>query len=142
MPFILAGTGRVGTETLEEIQAYIEEIGSTSVLIVQNAVVVAVWGVVAHKSNLHSCRRSRLNALIGMPVDEGKINPDDTFEKLGIDDNKPALTPEEKQAAVRDLLEVRSGVYHLTTHESEGDRNKNRLADPTFSAHSAITIST
>jgi CubicO group peptidase (beta-lactamase class C family) len=53
-------------------------------------------------------------------VSEGKINLDDTLEKLSIDDKKPSLTPVEKQATVRDLLEARSGVYHPTVYETKG----------------------
>jgi CubicO group peptidase (beta-lactamase class C family) len=107
-------------QKLAGIREYIEEIGSTSAMIVQHGVVVAAWGDVAHKSNLHSCRKSLLNSLIGIAVAEGKIDPNDTLEKLGIDDNKPSLTAEEKQATVRDLLEARSGVYHPTVYETKG----------------------
>jgi CubicO group peptidase (beta-lactamase class C family) len=108
------------TEKLATIKTYVEQIGSTSSMIVQHGVVVAAWGDVARKSNLHSCRKSLLNSLIGIAVADGKINPDDTLEKLGIDDNKPSLTPQEKQATVRDLLEARSGVYHPTVYETKG----------------------
>ena len=108
------------SQKLAGIREYIEEIGSTSAMIVQHGVVVAAWGDVAHKSNLHSCRKSLLNSLIGIAVAEGKIDPGDTLEKLGIDDNKPSLTAEEKQATVRDLLEARSGVYHPTVYETKG----------------------
>jgi CubicO group peptidase (beta-lactamase class C family) len=97
-----------------------EEIGSTSVIIVQHGVVVAEWGDVAHQSNLHSCRKSLLNSLIGIAVAEGKINLNNTLEKLGVDDNKPSHTDVEKQATVRDLLEARSGVYHPTDYETKG----------------------
>jgi len=107
-------------EKLARIHDYIEEIGSTSAMIVQHGVVVASWGAVTRKSNLHSCRKSLLNALIGIAVAQGKIDPDDTLEKLGIDDKKPSLTVEEKQATVRDLLEARSGVYHPTVYETQG----------------------
>jgi CubicO group peptidase (beta-lactamase class C family) len=89
-------------------------------MVVQHGVVVAAWGDVEHKSNLHSCRKSLLNSLIGIAIAEGKINPDETLDNLGIDDNKPSLTKEEKQATVRDLLEARSGVYHPTVYETKG----------------------
>src|SRR5580700_5269382 len=107
-------------ESLAKTRDYLEEIGSTSAMIVQHGVVVAAWGDVAHRSNLHSCRKSLLNFLLGIAVADGKINLDDTLEKLGIDDNKPSLTPQEKQATVRDLLEARSGVYHPTVYETKG----------------------
>src|SRR5580704_3292586 len=107
-------------KNLAAIRDYIEEIGSTSAMIVQHGVVVAAWGDIAHKSNLHSCRKSLLNSLIGIAVAEGKINLDDTIEKLSIDDKKPSLTAVEKHATVRDLLEARSGVYHPTVYETRG----------------------
>jgi CubicO group peptidase (beta-lactamase class C family) len=105
---------------LAKIHDYVEEIGSTSAMIVQHGTVVAAWGDVAHKSNLHSCRKSLLNSLIGIAVADGKINLDDSLDKLGVDDNKPSLTAVEKQARVRDLLEARSGVYHPTVYETKG----------------------
>jgi CubicO group peptidase (beta-lactamase class C family) len=105
-------------DKLAKIHAYVEEIGSTSVMIVQHGVVVAAWGDVAHKANVHSCRKSLLNALIGIEVARGKIKLDDSLQALSIDDNAPSLTPEEKQATVRDLLEARSGVYHPTVYET------------------------
>jgi CubicO group peptidase (beta-lactamase class C family) len=108
------------TKQLGKIHEYVEEIGSTSAMIVQHGVVVAAWGDVAHRSNLHSCRKSLLNSLIGIAVAEGKINLDDTLDKLSIDDNKPSLTAAEKQATVRDLLEARSGVYHPAAYETKG----------------------
>ena len=107
-------------EKLAGIHGYVEEIGSTSAMIVQHGVVVAAWGDIAHKSNLHSCRKSLLNSLIGIALAEGKINLDDSLEKLGIDDNEPSLTAVEKRATVRDLLEARSGVYHPTVYETKG----------------------
>src|SRR6202522_86230 len=118
----LASPERAGwsAKKLGKIHEYVEEMGSTSALIVQHGVVVAAWGDVAHKSNLHSCRKSLLNALIGIAVAGGKINLNDTLEKLGIDDKKPSLTEAEKQATVHDLLEARSGVYHPAAYETKG----------------------
>jgi len=111
-------------QKISGIRDYIGEIGSTSAMIVQHGVVVAAWGDIARKSNLHSCRKSLLNSLIGIAVADGKINLSDSLEKLGIDDKKPSLTPEEKQATVRDLLEARSGVYHDAAYETTGMQEK------------------
>ena len=61
-----------------------------------------------------------MNSLIGIAVADGKINLNDTLQKLGIDDKKPSLTDVEKQATVRDLLEARSGVYHAAAYETKG----------------------
>jgi CubicO group peptidase (beta-lactamase class C family) len=107
-------------DRLKKVDNYVKEIGSTSVMIVQHGVVVAAWGDIARRSNLHSCRKSLLSSLIGIAVSEHRINLDDTLEKLGIDDKSPSLTPVEKQATVRELLEARSGVYHPTAYETKG----------------------
>jgi CubicO group peptidase (beta-lactamase class C family) len=108
------------TKRLAEIRDYLEQIGSTSAMIVQHGVVVAAWGDIKAKSNLHSCRKSLLDALIGIAVANGKINLDDTLDKLQIDDKTPSLSAAEKQATVRDLLEARSGVYHEAAYETTG----------------------
>jgi CubicO group peptidase (beta-lactamase class C family) len=105
---------------LSEIQQYVAAIGSTSAMIVQHGVVVDAWGDVVHKSNLHSCRKSLLSSLIGIAVADNKIRLRDSMEALGIDDNPPSLTAEEKRATVLDLLEARSGVYHPTVYETKG----------------------
>ena len=107
-------------EKLAKVQAYVDEIGSTSAMIVQHGVVVAAWGDVAHRSNLHSARKSLLNALIGIAVAQGKINLDDTLAKLGIDDKPPSLSDVEKTATVRELLQARSGIYHVAAYETNG----------------------
>jgi CubicO group peptidase (beta-lactamase class C family) len=108
------------SKDLDKIGKYVEEIGSTSAMIVQHGVVVVAWGDVKHKSNLHSCRKSLLSALIGIAVSDGKINPDESLAKLGIDDKPPSLTDVEKQATVRQLLQARSGIYHPTVYETKG----------------------
>ena len=77
-------------------------------------------GDVATKSNLHSIRKSLLSALIGIAVDERKIDLGATMESLGIDDNEPGLTPTEKTATVGDLLKARSGIYHAALYETPG----------------------
>jgi CubicO group peptidase (beta-lactamase class C family) len=111
---------RWSAKKLGKIRDYVEGMGSTSAMIVQHGMVVAAWGDVTHRSNLHSCRKSFLSSLIGIAVSDGKMNLDDTLAKLGIDDKKPSLTDVEKQATVRDLLEARSGVYHAAAYETKG----------------------
>lgn len=98
--------------------AYARREGSTSGMIVRNGCVVAAWGDVSRKSNLHSARKSFMSALIGIEVARGRIHLDDTLAQLGIDDNEPSLSSEEKQATVRMLIEARSGVYHPTAYET------------------------
>ena len=106
-------------EKLAEAKSWSQQIApSAAVMIVQHGLVVAQWGDVAIKTNLHSIRKSLLGALIGIAVDEHKIDLHATMDSLGIDDNAPGLTPTEKTATVGDLLKARSGVYHAALYET------------------------
>jgi CubicO group peptidase (beta-lactamase class C family) len=59
-----------------------------------------------------------MSAMIGQAVADGKIDVTRTLEDLGIDDNDPRLSTEEKQATIHDLLMARSGVYHIAQGEA------------------------
>ena len=111
-------------EGLAAVTRELNTIGSTSALIVQHGVIVAAWGDITHRSNLHSCRKSFASALIGIQAAQGKINLDQTLAQLNIDDLPPSLTPAEKQATVRELLQARSGVYHDAAYETAGMKAK------------------
>ena len=103
---------------------YLSDIGATSALVIQHGVIVAEGGDTAARTEIHSCRKSFLSALIGIAVQRGQMHLDDTLASLDIDDNKPSLTPEEKQATVHMLLEARSGVYHEAEYETTGMAEK------------------
>ena len=109
---------------LQRAQGYIKEIGATSVMLIQHGVIVAEGGDTSARTELHSCRKSFLSALIGNAVARNQIHLDDTLAQLNIDDNPPSLTPQEKQATVRMLLEARSGVYHVAAYETNGMEDK------------------
>jgi CubicO group peptidase (beta-lactamase class C family) len=87
-------------------------------MIIHHGLVVAQWGDIEVKSNLHSVRKSLLGALIGIAVDENKIDLNATMDSLGIDDNAPGLSPAEKTATVADLLKARSGIFHAALYET------------------------
>ena len=106
------------SEKLLLAQEYSKKIGSAAVMIVQDGVVVAAWGDVERNFQCHSMRKSLLSGLIGIHVDEGDIDLSATLAQLGIDDDAPSLTPEEKQATVGDLIKARSGIYHPALGES------------------------
>ena len=80
---------------------------------------------------VHSIRKSFLSALYGIAVTDGEIKLDATLEQLGIEDNEPSLTPEEKQARVIDLLKARSGIYHAALYETPAMKAEKPLAAPT-----------
>ena len=105
-------------------------------MVVQDDVVVATTGDIARKINVRSVRKSLLSALIGIAVDHHQINLDDTLEHLGIDDLEPSLTPQEKQATVRQLLMARSRIYHPAAYETR-DQKETR---PQRGAHAPGTF--
>jgi CubicO group peptidase (beta-lactamase class C family) len=108
-------------EKLAEAKSWSQKVGPTSaVMIVQHGRIVAEWGDTAVKSNLHSVRKSLLSALIGIAVDERKIDLNASIGSLGIDDNAPSLTEAEKAATVVDLLKARSGIFHAALYETPG----------------------
>jgi CubicO group peptidase (beta-lactamase class C family) len=106
------------SEKLEQAREYFEEIGSAAVLALHDGKVFVSWGGVTEKYWIHSIRKPLLSALYGIHVARGNIDLDATLQELGIDDIRPSLTAEEKQATVRDLLKSRSGVYHEAAAEA------------------------
>ena len=78
---------------------------------------VAQWGDVTARYKCHSIRKSLLSALIGLHVQEGRIDLEQPLAELGIDDRE-GLTEREKEATVMDLLTARSGIYHPTHYET------------------------
>ena len=88
-----------------------------SMVVIDRGRIVVAWGDSARRVKLSSIRKSLLNALYGTPVNDGRINLDDTLEELEIDDDPP-LTQGERQATLRMLLQARSGVLVECTNAS------------------------
>lgn len=80
--------------------------------------VIYGWGDVAARLHVHSARLGPISALFGPAVASGQIALGSTLADHLIDDLPPALTSDEQQATVEDLLESRSGVYHYGNGES------------------------
>jgi CubicO group peptidase (beta-lactamase class C family) len=59
-----------------------------------------------------------LSILMGMAVERGQVDLDQTLASLQIDDDD-GLTEQEKAATVRHLLQARSGVYHGAAYETD-----------------------
>jgi CubicO group peptidase (beta-lactamase class C family) len=112
------------SDGLVEARAYSQRIGTASFVVVQHGRIVDSWGDVTRRLELHSVRKSLLNALIGIAVAEGRISLDATFASLGVDDVEPSLSDAEKQATVRQLMQARSGVYHVANYETESERRR------------------
>jgi CubicO group peptidase (beta-lactamase class C family) len=103
---------------LAEAASIAQEVGSAALLALHDDDVSFSWGEPDAKLPIHSIRKPLIGALYGIHVESGEIDLDATMEELGIDDIPPALTPEEKQATVRQLLTSTSGVYHPAAAEA------------------------
>ena len=77
---------------LAQAQAWSQQVGTSTVVIVQHGAIVAEWGDVSANILLNSARKSLLSALIGMAVGQHKIDPNATLAELGIDDNPSSLS--------------------------------------------------
>lgn len=108
------------SEKLKEARELSRTFDTAAVMIVDDGIVVDEWGETDKRFNVHSIRKSFLSALYGLAVKESKIKLNSTLAELGIDDNEPALTNEEKQARVIHLLKARSGIYHPALYETPG----------------------
>ena len=108
------------SEKLAAAREYSKQIDTAALMIVDNGVVVDAWGDISKNFQCHSMRKSIISAIIGAQVDQGNLDLSKTVEELGIDDYPPALTTEEKQATVGDLIKARSGIYHAALGESQG----------------------
>ena len=82
---------------LAKAEQWSQRIGSTAVMVVHRGAVVAEWGDTSARTPLASVRKSLLSALIGIAVERGEIDLSRTIGALGIDDNEPSLTAEEKE---------------------------------------------
>ena len=107
------------SEKLSVALTYAHEIGSSAVVILHDGKLVAEWGATNVRMYSHSVRKSLLNALFGIAVDQGLIDLKTTIGEVGLDDRPPKLSEQEKQATILDLLKSRSGVYHEAAAESE-----------------------
>ena len=103
---------------LDAVRDRLEEMSSTALMAVAGGRVIFEYGDVDTVSYLASVRKSILSMLYGNYVDAGTIDLDRTLADLGIDDHQ-ALSEEEKQATVRDLISARSGVYHPASNSGD-----------------------
>jgi CubicO group peptidase (beta-lactamase class C family) len=103
---------------LQQAEAQFRTMQSTGAVVIDNGRLVAAWGDTQRPHKIHSARKSFMSTLFGIAVKQGRIDLDWTMQQLRIDDLPPSLTPQEKQARVRDLLMARSGVYHDAAAET------------------------
>ncbi len=105
-----AAEGGFSPEKLETARRYADSVRSAAVMVVHNGIVVAAWGDVARKLELHSVRKNLVSSLFGIAAARGTIDLDRTLGSIGIRD-RDSLTRREQDARIRDLLAARSGIY-------------------------------
>jgi CubicO group peptidase (beta-lactamase class C family) len=106
-------------ERLQEVEGYLEKIGSAAFVALHDGEVFMAWGKVDTKYPIHSIRKSLVSALYGIAIERGEIDLDATLDELGIDDKEPSLTNDERLATVRDIISSRSGIYHPAAAEAQ-----------------------
>lgn len=126
LQYATPGEAGFSADGLAAARRVAEASDSAAVLAIYRGRVLVAWGDVERRFKCHSIRKSLLSALIGIHVDEDRLDLHKTLADLGIDD-KQGLTDVEKSARVIDLLRARSGVYHPAAKEP-ADMSANRPA--------------
>ncbi|WP_421368172.1 serine hydrolase domain-containing protein [Agrobacterium tumefaciens] len=111
-------------ERLEAVRLEAKSLRPTALMVIRDGRVIARWGDASRKVNMASVRKSLLSALYGSAIAERRIDLSVSLAELGIDDDAPSLTVDEKTATVRDLLMSRSGIYHPAAHETADIKRK------------------
>ncbi|MBI5324199.1 MAG: serine hydrolase [Ignavibacteriae bacterium] len=111
---------------LKDANKLYNQMNASAVMVIYNGNILLSYGDVNRRFLIHSIRKSIISALYGIYVDEGKIDINNTLEKLNIGDND-SLTETESQAKISDLLKARSGIYIPAASEIESMK-KNRPA--------------
>jgi CubicO group peptidase (beta-lactamase class C family) len=109
------GWSRAG---LDSVRARLTALPTTGFLAIVGGLVLTSYGDLDTVTYLASVRKSILSMLMGNYVRRGIIDLDKSLADLGMDD-VGGLTPQEKQATVKDLLTARSGVYHLASNPGD-----------------------
>ncbi|QTF09553.1 serine hydrolase [Brenneria izadpanahii] len=101
----------------QSLTAYLSTIDTAAMMVWRAGSRVYEYGDCQTRFQCHSMRKSFLSALIGIAVEEGRIDLSLTLEALGLDDIG-GLSDVEKQATLYDLLTARSGIYHPANYET------------------------
>ncbi|WP_395010130.1 serine hydrolase domain-containing protein [Undibacterium sp.] len=107
-------------QKLAELQKFLEQSGSESLLLLHDGKVFFEWGNIRQKRSIHSMRKALLNGLFGHYATRHSLDLQQNLAQLAIDDVPHALSAQEKQATLFDILRSRSGIYLPAAAESAG----------------------
>lgn len=105
-------------QALEKAETFSDSLQSASVLILHEGKILANWGDATRRLRTTSIRKSLLNAIIGIKVNQGKLNISDPVGEFKISGMKE-LTKTEASATLEDLLTSSSGIYLPASYESD-----------------------
>ncbi len=119
LPRISAQQAGYSKQKLRLLEDYLEQHGSSSMLLMHDGKVFFEWGDTQKKHTVHSIRKALINSLIGIYHAKGLLPLDQSLKDYSIQDVYP-LSEQELSATFKQLLQSRSGVYHPSAAESEG----------------------
>jgi CubicO group peptidase (beta-lactamase class C family) len=96
----------------QSLGEYWETLPPNALVVMKDGRVVEEFGDIDRRIKQSSVRKSLLSAMYGIYVRDGTIDLDASLADIGIDDFPDVLTPDEREATVRMLLQARSGIYH------------------------------
>ncbi|MCW5772877.1 MAG: serine hydrolase [Rhodospirillaceae bacterium] len=104
---------------LDRAFAYAQSLGTDSLAVVTDGVVVRAMGDLGRRYDVHSMRKAFLSALVGQHLGPGagRIDLDATLAALDIDDFPKPLSPRQRRATVLHLVKSISGIDHLAAAE-------------------------
>jgi hypothetical protein len=114
-------------QQLDTARACAEVLGSAAVMVITGGKILVEWGDTARRLPCHSMRKSLLSSLFGLALQEGRLHTSQTLEELGIDDNEPALTAQEKQATLGTgghFVLVIPALDTVIVHRMESETNR------------------
>jgi hypothetical protein len=108
---------------LDTLKVFLENSGASSMVVIVEGEVVFDWGDTSEKDMIHSMRKPLIHSLIGIAIQQQKIDTSMTMNSLGIEDICPKLSELESCAHVADLQKSKSGVYHLSSAITNNIKN-------------------
>lgn len=117
------------SERIAGVKAFADSVGSGVGMLIHDGAVVTSWGDVTQIAGVSSLAKALNVMTVGIGVERGDVDLDATLGEVGIED-EPPLRPCERDARVRHLLAMKSGVYHPAPYSPAGSLPERCSAEP------------
>ena len=107
------------SQKLDTLSDFLDKGGTSSMMILVDGDIIFEYGDTKKKHLIHSIRKCLFNSLVGIAVEQGKIDTSMTLKDVGIQDID-TLSDSEQHARIADLLKSASGIYHPAAAMSQG----------------------